>query len=315
MKIAVLILSTTKEPSTSNVQSMRESFITYCEENKDSLQNEYQFFEYFGVPNNSESEVVKVTDNFSFISLPINDGIYYTFEKTVGAFREVNNIGEFDWFVRLNISSFLNIPVLDKIISMLDTSNIYSSAINSYVSDERYINDIYPRGDFYMFSKNVYKLIEPHFDKYLIDKDNLDNVLSLSVPHVDDCLLGLCIIDGIPQYYDHLHMLAYNFIPRGFSPSNINLYAVSSRVKTLPPDVNYSGYSWEDNEYRRCDGEKMKRLNDLVSKTDFSKITPVFYHTNILIKDSSPNSRPTLFVGMNNQNLSVFRRYIKRKRG
>ena len=57
MKIAVLILSTTKEPSTSNVQSMRESFIAYCEENKDSLQNEYQFFEYFGVPNNSESEV------------------------------------------------------------------------------------------------------------------------------------------------------------------------------------------------------------------------------------------------------------------
>lgn len=315
MKIAVLILSTSKEPSTSNVQAMKDTFIAYCSTNKDKLNHEYMFYEYYGLGVDSATDIVKETDNFSVIRLGENDGIHYTFEKTVKAFREVNKIDNYDWFIRINISSYINIPLIDKILTMLNTGDVYTSAINSYIDDFKYANDIYPRGDFYMLSKDVYDKVEVNFDKYVINYNNLENILSINVPHVDDCLFGLCMIDGVNQYYDHIKMFAYNFVPRGFDRRFISLYAVSSRVKTLPPDATYSGYSWDDNEYRRCDGEKMKKIHDVVTSFNYSNVTPVMLRDVIIVNDSSERSRPTLFIHASDENISTFRNYLKRKRG
>ena len=322
MKVAILILSTTNEPSTSNVAAMKETFISYCNKNANKFKHEYTFFEYYGILDSdsniisSSDEVIKESNNFYKIELASEDGIHKTFEKTVSAFKKVNEIDKFDWFVRINISTYLNVPLLDKIIGYLDNTTIYSSAINTYITDEKYFNDIYPRGDFYMFSKYTYDKVSKHFSKYVFDIKNLHTIFDNTVPHVDDCLMGLCIIEALGnKYYEKLKMLTYNFLPRDTDISGFNKYALASRVKTMPPGVNYSGYSWDDNKYRRHDAEKIKRIHEVVITINYSSMTPDIFNSQILLADDSLSSRPTLLIQMTNQRISTIKAYIKRKRG
>ena len=324
MKVAILILSTTNEPSTSNVAAMKDTFISYCNKNANKFKHEYTFFEYYGILDDdsdsnmifSSDEVIKETNNFYKIELASEDGIHKTFEKTVSAFKKVNEIDKYDWFVRINISTYINVPLLDKILGYLDNTTIYSSAVNTYITDEKYFNDIYPRGDFYMFSKYTYDKVSKHFSKYVFDMKNLHTIFDNTVPHVDDCLMGLCIIEALGnKYYEKLKTLTYNFLPRDTDISGFNKYALASRVKTMPPGVNYSGYSWDDNKYRRYDAEKIKRIHEVVITINYSSMTPDIFNSQILLADDSPSSRPTLLIQMTNQRISTIKAYIKRKRG
>lgn len=325
MKVAILILSTTNEPITSNVAAMKDTFISYCNKNADKFKHEYTFFEYYGILDNdskiedtiiSSDNVIKESNNFYKIELVSEDGIYNTFEKTVAAFEKVNELDNYDWFVRINISTYLNVPLLDKIIGYLDNTIIYSSAVNTYITDEKYFNDIYPRGDFYMFSKYTYDKVSKYFSKYVFDIKNYRTIFDNTVPHVDDCLMGLCIIEALGNnYYEKLKTLTYNFLPRGTDITRFNKYALSSRVKTIPPGVNYSGYSWDDNKYRRCDIEKIKRIHEIVIAIDYSSVTPDIFKSQILLADDSPKARPTLLIQMSNQRISTIKTHIKRKRG
>ena len=325
MKVAILILSTTNEPSTSNVAAMKDTFISYCDKNADKFKHEYTFFEYYGILDNdskiddtifSSDNVIKESNNFYKIELVSEDGIHNTFEKTVAAFEKVNELDKYDWFVRINISTYLNVPLLDKIIDYLDNTIIYSSAVNTYITDEKYFNDIYPRGDFYMFSKYTYDKVSKYFSKYVFDIKNYRTIFDNTVPHVDDCLMGLCIIEALGNnYYEKLKTLTYNFLPRDTDITQFNKYALASRVKTMPPGVNYSGYSWDDNKYRRCDAEKIKRIHEVVITIDYSSVTPNIFKSQILLADDSPMSRPTLLIQMSNQRISTIKTHIKRKRG
>ena len=325
MKVAILILSTTNEPSTSNVAAMKDTFISFCNKNADKFKHEYTFFEYYGILDNdnkiddtiiSSDNVIKESNNFYKIELVSEDGIYNTFEKTVAAFEKVNELDNYDWFVRINISTYLNVPLLDKIIGYLDNTIIYSSAVNTYITDEKYFNDIYPRGDFYMFSKYTYDKVSKYFSKYVFDIKNYRTIFDNTVPHVDDCLMGLCIIEALGNnYYEKLKTLTYNFLPRGTDITGFNKYALSIRVKTIPPGVNYSGYSWDDNKHRRCDVEKIKRIHEIVIAIDYYSVTPEIFKSQILLADDSPMSRPTLLIQMSNQLISTIKTHIKRKRG
>lgn len=325
MKVAILILSTTNEPSTSNVAAMKDTFISYCDKNADKFKHEYTFFEYYGILDNdskiddtiiSSDNVIKESNNFYKIEVISEDGIHNTFEKTVAAFEKVNEFDKYDWFVRINISTYLNVPLLDKIIDYLDNTIIYSNTVNTYITDEKYFNDIYPRGDFYMFSKYTYDKVSKYFSKYVFDIKNYRTIFDNTVPHVDDCLMGLCIIEALGNnYYEKLKTLTYNFLPRGTDITRFNKYALTSRVKTIPHGVNYSGYSWDDNKYRRCDVEKIKRIHEIVITIDYSSVTPDIFKSYILLADDSPMSRPTLLIQMSNQLISTIKTHIKRKRG
>ena len=70
-----------------------------------------------------------------------------------------------------------------------------------------------------------------------------------------------------------LKTFTYSFLPNNTDIRGFNKFAISSRVKTMPPGVRYSGYSWEDNEYRRCDAEKIKKIHGLIFKWILKKDT------------------------------------------
>lgn len=310
-------MSTDKEPSLTNVRMMRETLFNDIDKlsNQNKLNHSYDVFVYSGGKSACKYEL-KQDDQYKNVwyeTVPVKESIYRTFEKTIESLK----LHKYDFYIRINISCFLNIRLIDRILNGLKTNCIYCNAINSYIHDDTYLNDLYARGDMMIFSNEVKEKILSQADKYMFCDQILDDI-RLNVEHVDDCMLGLCFIDAYGKdYYKNIIMMNYNFLPHStiehINPSLINRYAISSRVKTLPPNVTYSGYSWDDNEYRRIDGEKMKYLQNYFDNVEYKNETIM----NLIDKatQKKETSRPTLFVQFSGQNIYTRHwEYLKNKR-
>lgn len=308
-------MSTNREPSLTNVRMMKETLFADIDKlsNENKLRHSYDVFVYSGGSSEYELNQDQNYKNVWYEVLPIQESIYRTFEKTIESLK----LHKYDFYIRINISCFLNIRLIDRILNGLRTNCIYCNAINSYIHDDTYLNDLYARGDMMIFSNEVKEKILSQANKYMYCDQILDDI-RLNVEHVDDCILGLCYIDAYGKdYYKNLIMTNYNFLPQSdvnyINSSLINRYSLSSRVKTLPPNVSYSGYSWNDNEYRRVDGQKMKYLQQYYESIDYEHETIMNVIDRCTVKKE--NSRPTLFVQYSNQNLYLRHwEYLKNKR-
>jgi len=307
MKVAIEILSTNSEPSTSNIVAMKETFVKLA--NESSLEHDYDFYFYYGGYDASKlgtAVVIKEDDvkNCYNVKVSCQDTIYNTFEKGIWALKYVKG---YDWYIRINISCYLNILLLDKVLNQFNNDTVYCNAINTYINDENYYNDIYPRGDMMIFSEKTRQGILSNCEKYI--RCDINNKDRLNIPHVDDCLFGLCLIDYFGKdYFEHLLMLKYNYLPEPKENlgNTVSLFCIGNRVKTNPPGVSYSGYSWDDNEYRRFDGKKMKYINNIIKQSN--------YMSNIKLEDLLSNERPTLFISLSSQNINTIKQYLKNKK-
>ena len=311
MKVAIEILSTNIEPSTSNIQGIKDTYITLANElsKNNKLKHEYDFYFYYGgysVSTLGTAAVVEKDNEYSNcykIKIGLEETIYNTFEKGIWALKYVNG---YDWYIRTNISCYINIPLLDEVLSQFDEDVVYCNAINSFINDERYFNDLYPRGDMMIFSNKTKNGILSVSDKYIrcdVAKKN-----RLNIPHVDDCMFGLCFIDYFgDEYYNHLRALAYNYLPDASETidRDISFSYIGNRVKTIPPGVTYSGYSWEDNKYRRYDIKKMEYLNKNIKR---------FSYKGTKLENLYSDLKKTLFIHLSNQNIDTFKVFLKTKR-
>ena len=310
-------MATNSEPSLSNVAAMKETFIAnaihWMKDGK--LINNYKFIVYQCEEALSNEIDISTDDNIVYtVKIRDVESVYRTYEKTYKTLDAIDSICNFDWFVRINISTFLNMRLLDYAILKLDKNCIYANALNSYVNaDSPYVNDLYPRGDMFIFSDDIRKLILKHGTRFLDCDSKLKGRIEL--PHVDDCMIGLALIDGLGKnYYEHLKMVKYNFIPyapKDVSSDMFNLLCIGSRVKTIPPGEACSGYSWDDNSWRRMDCEKMRMLMRFLNESDIDYSHIEEY--NIIPKRE--NMRPTLFIRSDNANIfDVFHKILKAKR-
>lgn len=312
MEIAVLIMGADMQPAQRNVEAFRDTVIRYVDHNKDKLKHHYTFIVYSC---NKKEDVKKDCefDNLVYVYAPYDESVYRTFEKTHYALTTLCSMSiDFDMYVRVNISMYLNIELLDSVIGKLKPHNIYCNAINSHVNlNSEYCNDIYPRGDLMIFDNYIFDIIIAEGKKYLECDFDLKN--RIGVDHVDDCLIGVCLIDGIGKdYYKHIYMLKYNYLPDvEIKSKSINRYAIGSRIKTVPPEIGYSGYSWEDNDYRLKDVEKFHTLYEYY---ETNKMNYEFVKMADVLADKS-FSRPTLFVNAENKNVfDVFWGFLEKKR-
>ena len=309
MKVAVLILSTLKEPSTRNIEGIKNTYVSLANSlsEQGKLKHEYDFYFYYGDCNKPFDETTVLVDSTKHcynIAVPIKESIYTTFEKGLEALKQVN---DYDFYIRCNISCYLHIPVIDKMLNNLKKDEVYAASLNSYVNDENLYNDLYPRGDFTMFSNYVKNGILKNADKY-IDCDKAD-ANRLNVPHVDDCLFGLCIKDFFGNdYYNHLIPLTYNYLPsyKEEEPTAWIMNCFLTRVKTIPPGIGYSGYSWEDNDYRKMDVYKMNLINEKIKATDFSK-------EKISFSSCLNDNKPIVLIVPKFAKLETFKAYLKEK--
>lgn len=281
MKVAILIMSAGKEPSTRNIEAMKDTFIKYS--NEGTFNNTYDFYEYF-YDSSLQSEEIQVNQsteypNYYIIHVGGTETVYRTYEKTYLVYKYLMNNTEYiyDRFVRINISVYLNMNLLDAIIEKTEEDDIYANVLNTYiVSDPKYINQIYPRGDFYIVSsKTIQGILETGKDLMYIDTADKNRI---PIDHVDDTLFGIAYINYMgARYFEHLHLIYYNFIPypaesiislstdtNDTTVYTINDMAVCTRIKTIPPGIKYSGYSWDDNTYRKYDPIKIRTVHSLL---------------------------------------------------
>ena len=255
----------------------------------------------------------KEYSNLKYIEVKEEESIYRTFEKSIKAFDYVYRNNDYDWYVRMNISMWINIDLLDSVIFSFKPNSMYGNALNSYVNlNCAYCDDLYARGDLMIFDKDVMKGILGNAMKFLYSDWRM--TVRDGVDHVDDCLIGCCFIDYAgPDYYKSLYMLSYTYLPSHEVGDDIKpqKYNIGTRVKTVPPNETYSGYSWEDNEWRKKDCEKMIKLTEYVENNPFEYI-------GLKMKDvlvDKKNSRPTLFISASGQNVfDVFHRFLEQKR-
>ena len=321
MKIAIMIMSTNSQPSLRNVDAFENTVVKYYNENKDSFKHKYDFYVYYS--NNMDRDVYTMKNGYApditrkdngvyEICIAEKESIYRTFEKTYYAFETISK-NDYDLFVRINISLWLNMRLLDAVADQFKEEYVYCNAINSHLNGNSiYVNDLYPRGDMYIFGKRTMEGIIENGNKYLYCDSNLKN--RIGVEHVDDCMIGICLIDTYGKdYYKHIIQLRYVFAPRDSIYSNGNIldeYSIGFRVKTTPAGLQ-SGYSWDDNKYRLKDVNKMyelqKYFNDNVSGYDGTKLEYLF--------PLESSERPTLLVQASNQKIKdIFWRVLSNKR-
>lgn len=307
MKIAVEILCTKFEPSARNVAAIKKTYILLCGRlmRERKLKHKYDFYFYYSDPGAAE-EIFPDSDYPNCYNLPINcdESIYKTFEKGIYA---LNHTGGYDWYIRTNISSYLNIQVLDRLVEQFNEDTVYCNALNTYTYTERYCNNIYPRGDLMIFSSKVKDGILAESAKYI----GCDTFLTdrIEVTHVDDCMFGICLIDYFGKgYYRHLEMMKYNYFPEPEPTISKKIFygCIGNRLKTIPPNIRYSGYSWKDNEWRKLDVNKMEFLNSEIEKFNYDGI-------DISLKDVLSDRRGVLFTRLENVNIADLKRYLEIK--
>ena len=311
MKIAVQILSTLKEPSTRNIDAIKRTYVAYANylAREKKLKNIYDFYFYYGgYENELENTAVEpdATIEHCFdVKIPLEESIYNTFEKGIEALKVAE---KYDWYIRCNISCYINIPILDKAFNAFDKNTVYCNSINSFINDEKYYNDLYPRGDFMIFSRETREGILKVAPQFIRCDYAMKN--RLNIPHVDDCMFGMCIMTYFGEnYYNHLKALYYNYIP-SYKKEEEYVWSkdyIATRVKTIPPGINFSGYSWDDNEFREIDVYKMEKINEVVKNTDYSKKVLQF-------KDLLNTSKPIIFISTTFARIETFLTYLKTKK-
>ena len=255
MKILVLIMGAVKQPATRNMETIRNSYIKLYNENK--FNNEFEFLFYIG-----NSEKTYQENDILYCNAP--DDIEHTFDKTIAAFNYISKNKDFDFLIRTNISTYINIPLLDVVVNNLNNDNIYANQFNAYLTSIKYINDVYPRGDAYIISKNKLSEILNLYDK--INFEEVKNVLD----NCDDTLIGLLYLKSYKDLYiNHYIQLQYNFLPFFANDLSTDNYldscnVIFTRLKTCSPDASISGYSWDDNEYRLEDVKKFNNINNII---------------------------------------------------
>lgn len=267
MKIAVLLMSSNVEPSCRNVEAFKDTVVRYCETNVSSLNHEYRFFIY----RYSDNDTMYVDSNYptvTYIEYVGEESVYSTFEKTYSAFGSVKDVYHPDLYVRVNISTHINIPLLDAVIDKLDYDSVYCNKINNFINpSSEYFGYVYPRGDFMILSSKYVSMVLENGDSLLGV-----NGFSSGVDHVDDCLIGVCLCKSDPYYYQKLKTLKYNFEPEPhICTERCDPYAIATRLKTVPRDL-VSGYSWDDNVHRLHDVGKFYQIDEVVKSNQYDDV-------------------------------------------
>lgn len=290
MRCCVLIMGCKVNPGLRNMEAIYDTYITSYFKNKSDFINEYDFYFYDG--GNEVFTIEKYKEYANIIHCISDDGLYGTFEKTIETFNYIVYNKKYDWVIRVNISTYVNLYYLDLFLQYASKDKVYANKFNAFLSNYNYLNDVYPRGDAYIISFDRLKKITQNQNFFDIRKEFDDGGSDL----VDDVLIGAILLNTFEDLYvEHYKLLNYFYNP--YTPNcinkdllNISFNAIFTRLKTTPPNKN-SGYSWDDNEYRKMDVEKFNIINNFIynNKDIYKKCDNVFVFNNCLCENASKN--------------------------
>lgn len=314
MKILVMMMWANIQPSIRNLDAFVDSVVKPYNEHIDEYSNDFHFCAYYSSREKCDDVWLddKTNEFIEVYGVNEDEGIYRTYEKTYKMFKYACDNMQFDLIVRINVSMWLNLRLLDEVCSQFKDDVVYCNAINTCINgSSEYVNDLYPRGDLMIMQRSVVQGIVKVGGKYMYEDANLNK--RIGVDHVDDCIIGICLIDLYGrEYFKHIIPLRYNYCP----DSNIVLnkfdeFAIGSRLKSTPPDM-HSGYSWDDNDYRLNDVTKFNELKNISEPWRSDDFKGVTIDELIVPRDKS---RPTIFIeGVNKRIDETILKYLSNKR-
>ena len=169
-KFIILMMSCNKPAYLSEEEACRDTFL------KDAAYAGVPYWFYRGGADNAYVDGGKV------IHLKCDDSLSGTARKTLAAMRSVLTYKDWDYLVKTNVSTWLNIGRISETIEKLggsDDENIYGA---KYVINKHSKNIPFPRGHFSIFSRSTVEGIVKWGSK-LVGADGM--------PKTDDTLIGL----------------------------------------------------------------------------------------------------------------------------
>ena len=261
MKVLYLIMGARNDLASRNIKSIFSNlFVPFQETYKGN--NEFLFMFYDGGYDKED-----IVDG-NHIMTESNDDINGTFEKTIEALRMIDerNI-HYDWLIRTNISQIINLPLFDEVLPTLESDKVYSQKNNVVVTEGKWKNNLYSRGDMFIMSwTTVHDILSVSQNFFGKPTEGLD--------HVDDVLLGMCLALTDKKYFKRLRILRYVYCPFsydetktffGHDPGSDLTRTLGVRLKTSPPQT-LSGWSWDDNVWRQEDTKKIEYCSKYLLK-------------------------------------------------
>lgn len=257
-RVAVAIMSANTDSCRRNEPAIINTYINYSKEIETN--NEYVFYFYVG---GSEFKKEQIDEGVYKITVETGDGIHDTFEKSIKAFEYIRDNEEFDYFVRLNTSTYFNVWLFDRVCNTIG-DNIYCNCVNAVLCEGKYTNMMYPRGDFYVMSRENFEKVLAKADFVLEERETLT--------HVDDVMFGACIIEALGKtYFEHIVPVRYSYIPGNVSDIQdmLDPLSIGVRLKSVAKG-SYSG-AWGDFNCRKNEPNKFNTTFGLMSSGDYNE--------------------------------------------
>ena len=190
-KILILLMSCNQALYKEEEQACMDTFL------KDAEGAGIPFYFYKGV-DSADKAFVDEEAHTMYINAP--DILAGTSRKTIGAFIEALKIGGWDYVLKTNVSTWLDIEKIQKAVNTWegrDDRNIYGAR---YLANDASKNTPFPRGHFLMLSRSMVEGVVSVAPK-------LFNATGF--PKTDDTLIGLSLLYHIhkncgEKYLDHL---------------------------------------------------------------------------------------------------------------
>ena len=215
-KILILAMSCNQELFLNQERMLREELYA-----KYVLQNQFPDVDFWSYTASTDGKY-HVNKKLHRLEVPTDDSIQGTYEKTLAAFKLLNQTGiEYDYIFRTNCSTYVNVSLLrDFVDTLTDDKLIYSGSI--YCSNNGtgpYEWCLYGLGNSLLLSKYWVDVIcNNHVDKY--KQHNRVSNPEETYYHVDDNTFGLvincyCLENGLDMYgiWNNFRMPVVNTIP------------------------------------------------------------------------------------------------------
>lgn len=181
-KILILLMTCDKELYKQEEQACRDTFI------KDAEKAGVQYFFYRGISEEGQTSEVNLSNHD--IRLPVHDDLKNTARKTVSAFKWALEMGDWDYIVKTNVSTWLDINKILESVKLWEGKNDRNIYGARYLVNDYSKSVPFPRGHFVILSRELVSGIVQWAPKL---------ILSNNFPKTDDTLLCMALLYHIQK--------------------------------------------------------------------------------------------------------------------
>lgn len=237
-KALILLMSCNQALYEEEEMACRETFL------KDA---EYVGMKYYFYKGLNEMHKTQMIDNEEHtIYLDKDDSLSGTYQKTIAAFEEALKIDAWDYLIKTNVSTWLNIPKIKDAIESWpgkDDLNIYGAR---YIANKMSMNVPFPRGCFVIFSRSLIEGIVQVAKKLINSK---------SMPKTDDTFICLASLYFLQKENGLLYMERIKEVP-----------AVNSWVNNIEDAPEYNealSIRCKNEKHKERTAENMRKVHGL----------------------------------------------------